>query len=230
MNARAAVAVLSMLVPVASFGQVSTAAVATAICRGPQGQSFDNDEGNAIATAAADFEALGFGGGYGAVMSLGGRARIQEAKLVGGIVRVEEDDDVQFGPILEMHKFNWALSSQRLAKVGDDWVLVEELPDGCIPTGAVVRRVPLIGAGPFVTLRLGADEVVQSFGFGLMLGFRKAENDKSLNLGFAYVWDPNVKTLGDGIAANAALPAGETEVRYRTTSQGGILLMFSVGW
>lgn len=183
-----------------------------------------------MTVSGAEFKALGFGAGYGAVMDAGGSSRVQEAKLIAGIVRVEDDDDVQFGPMLEMHKFSLALSSQLLAKVGNNWVLVEELPGGCVPTGTELRKVPLVGAGPVVALRLGTEEFVQSFGLGLMLGFRKAESDKSLNLGVAYAWDFNVKTLGDGIEAGAPLPAGETEIRYRTTHQSGVLLMFSLGW
>ena len=203
---------------------------ALAPCRATGAQILTDDEGKKIEEAKKEFEALGFGGGYGAVVNLDDEPRIAEAEVVNGFVRVQEDDNVQFGPVMEMHKFNWALRTQTLAKVGDNWVLVDELPGGCVPTGAVLKKVPLIGAGPFVTLRLGGEEVVQSFGLGLIFGFRKAESDRSLNFGVAYVTDPNVKLLGDGIEANKALPTGETQIRYKTTNQYGLMVMFSVGW
>jgi hypothetical protein len=109
-------------------------------------------------------------------------------------------------------------------------VLADKLPKGCVPEEGTVKEVPLVGAGPFITLRLGGEEVVQSFGAGLMLGFRKAESEKSLNVGIAYATDPNVRVLGDGIIANAPLPKGETQIRYKTTHQEGLIIMFSIGW
>lgn len=199
------------------------------LCHGPGAQVLRNEEGLQVEKAKEDFEALGFGGGYGAVFDFGD-SRVKEAEVIGGFVRVKDDDDLQFGPILELHKFIKAFKSDQLVKVGNDWVLVEEMPDACVPTGGVVKTVPLWSMGPFVTLRLGSDEIVQSFGGGLIFGFREAENDTSLNLGLALVWDPRVQVLGDGIEANKPLPDGETDIRYRTTNQMGILLMFSVGW
>lgn len=199
-------------------------------CQSPGWQVLRNEEGLRVEKAKEDFEALGFGGGYGGVFGLGD-SRIQEAEVIGGIVRVKDDDDVQFGPVLELHKFIKPLKSEQLVKVGNDWVLAEDMPDGCVPTGAVVKTVPLWSMGPFVALRLGSDEtIIQSFGGGLVFGFREAENDTSLNLGLAFVWDPSVQVLGDGIEANKPLPSGETEIRYRTTNKVGILAMFSVGW
>ena len=151
---------------------------------------------------------------------------------MNNIVRVTKDQNVQFGPVLEMHKFVGAISSQTLYDISGEWKLAEELPEEC--EGALKklrrRRVPLVGIGPFVTVRLGGSEVVQSFGAGVMLGFRTAESDKSLNLGIAFVTDPSVRTLGDGIVEGQALPTGETQIRYKTTDMYGLMALFSVGW
>lgn len=233
MKALSVILAVASLIPSVAHGQADSSAVkqleALRLCQGPGSQTLRNEEGLRVEKAKEDFESLGFGGGYGAVFSFGD-ARVQEAELVGGVVRVQKDDDVQFGPILELHKFIKPLKSEQLVKVGNEWVLAAEMPGGCVPTGAVVKKVPLISMGPFVTLRLGSDEIVESFGGGLVFGFREAENDTSLNLGLALVWDPRVQVLGDGIKPNEPLPNGETEIRYRTTNKVGILAMFSVGW
>ena len=63
-----------------------------------------------------------------------------------------------------------------------------------------------------------------------MFAFRKNDSDKSLNIGVGYAWDPSVRVLGDGIVEGAPLPAGETQIRYKTTDQKGVMFLFSVGW
>ncbi len=49
----------------------------------------------------------------------------------------------------------------------------------------------------------------------------------SFNIGIGLMMDPSVKILGDGINENEPLPAGETTVRTRETSQWGVLFMVS---
>jgi len=46
-------------------------------------------------------------------------------------------------------------------------------------------------------------------------------------LGLGYVVDPNVQILGEDVNANQPLPTGESEIRFRETSQGGLLLIVS---
>lgn len=210
-------------------GEIRTQEQAAALgaCLGPGAEVLDKKDGVAVLNAQQDFEALGFGGGFGGVFNFGS-SRVNEAELVAGIVRVKEDNDIQFGPILELHKFVWPLKSERLVQVGAEWVLAETFTASCKGTG-VEKKVALISMGPFVPIRLRED-VVESFGAGLAFGFRKAEKDTSLNLGLAVVFDPRVQVLGDGIKANQPLPSGETAIRYRTTSSTGLLAMFSVGW
>lgn len=230
MKTLSAVLVVAALMPGIARGQeVRTQKQVTALkaCLDPKGQILTARDAMAVQNAKEDFEALGFGGGYGGVFNFGS-SRVKEAELVANTVRVKEDSDVQFGPILELHKFMWPLKSERLVQVGADWVLVENVPDACSVTG-VDKKVALISMGPFVPLRLG-ENIVESFGAGLVFGFRRAENDKSLNLGLAIVFDPRVRVLGEGIVPNQALPSGETVIRYRTTSTAGLLAMFSVGW
>ena len=46
-------------------------------------------------------------------------------------------------------------------------------------------------------------------------------------LGVGYGWTQGVKTLGDGIVADQALPDGETEIRYKTRSAESIFVFVS---
>jgi hypothetical protein len=201
---------------------------ARASCRNEM-VTIDADRAARIEKNTEKFEKLGFGTGYGAVWNLDDRVRVEEAEVVSNVVRVSRDHDVQFGPILELHKFVWALKSQAVARLADLHFLGRTVPDTCRSL-AVVRKVPIVGLGPFVGLRVGGDDVVETFAVGAMFLFRTPESDKSLNLAVAYAIDPSVRTLGDGIEEGKPLPEGETQIRYRTTHQEGLVVLFSVGW
>jgi len=175
-----------------------------------------------INEASEKFEKLGFGAGYGAVKRSGGRPRVGDAEVVGGVVRVKEKDDVQFGPVLEAHKFF------PLVRAPEEKYKSLSNLKGC--PAALFSNPAIIGVGPFVGLRIGDKEVVQTFSLGVMFAFRKNDSDKSLNIGVGYAWDPSVRVLGDGIVEGAPLPAGETQIRYKTTDQKGVMFLFSVGW
>ena len=49
----------------------------------------------------------------------------------------------------------------------------------------------------------------------------------SFNLGIGYFVEPNVRILGKGIEANKALPEGESEIRFRETDQGAVMVTLS---
>jgi len=53
------------------------------------------------------------------------------------------------------------------------------------------------------------------------------KNTASWNLGIGGILDPGVRTLGDDIIENKLLPSGETEIRYKETSQWGLLIIAS---
>ena len=204
------------------------------------GEILDSADAEKAKKQSEDFKELGFGGGYGSVINLGERNRIEEAAVVDGVVRIVKDNDVQFGPLLEMHKFIKPLKSQFLIKQEPEqgragqttYRLTNQDLAGCrAPEQRYTQtRVDLVSLGPFVTLRIGGNEVVQSFGIGLMVGFRTALSDKSLNLGVALASDPTVRVLGDGLEPGQPLPSGETELRYRTTHRESVMVLFSVGW
>jgi len=58
-------------------------------------------------------------------------------------------------------------------------------------------------------------------------GETKAKVKDSFNIGIGVVVDPSAKVLGDGITENQPLLAGETQVRFKETSQKGIFIMVS---
>lgn len=89
---------------------------------------------------------------------------------------------------------------------------------------------PRLGHGPFVAVQPGESEIINAIGFGWMVGFRRAETNDSFNIGFGFVLDPNTKVLAGGFEEDKPAPKGETEIRYLTRDQGGILLLSSFSW
>ncbi len=192
-------------------------------------QILTQPEGDTVKAKADDFKSLGFGGGYGVVSTFHAKERVGSAQIISGVVRVDKDNRVQFGPVLEMHKF-FSLAPRILVKQGNHYLLGGNLATECSNGAALKQTVPLVGVGPFVTLRFGGAEVVQTFGMGVMFGFRTSESDKSLNLGIAFTSDPAARRLEDGIVQDSPLPTGETQIRYKTTHAEGFMVLFSVGW
>jgi hypothetical protein len=63
-----------------------------------------------------------------------------------------------------------------------------------------------------------------------MMGWKKSDQTSSWNIGLGLVADPNVQTLGDGLSENKPLPGNETVIRYKETTQYGLMLLFSTSW
>ena len=61
----------------------------------------------------------------------------------------------------------------------------------------------------------------------VMIGFRQPDKSSSWNLGIGVIYDPDTKTLGDGIRPNQPLPAGETMIRYKERAQKGVVILTS---
>jgi len=166
-------------------------------------------DADAAAKAATDaaklaaqnqFEGLGFGVGVSYTYDLQKTKRIRSAIIDGaGKVRVTEEDVSLARVILETHYF---------FPVNDR-----------------------IGFGPFIALMPGTQTVIDAIGAGVMLGLKREKDapssSSSFNIGAGVIVDPKVQVLGDGIVENQALPAGETAIRYKSTSQVGILVMGS---
>lgn len=154
-------------------------------------------------SGARDFAGLKLGVGLSLTVDIGSSDRVIEATVVNGIVRAVKTDNSKPRIMLESHYF-FTPDSKFLTKKSGDW-----------------------GLGPFVAIRPGSEEVIDAIAFGGMIGFRFLDTPKSFNIGLGLVIDPSVQILGEGIKLNQPLPEGETEVRYRETSQKGLLGMVS---
>jgi hypothetical protein len=160
------------------------------------------------------FGGISLGVGLSLTHDTGKNDRITRADLVNGIVRVEEQRNDLARFMFEAHYF----FTPNFKLFGVDpyaW-----------------------GTGPFVAIEPGADnKVINAIGLGWMIGFRtwtydwathlKTWNNTSWNIGVGFAVDPTSKILGDGIRANQPLPPGETAIRLKDTSQGGIMIITS---
>lgn len=159
-----------------------------------------------------EFGGINFGVGISLTSDIGNNSRITNASLdANGIVRVAHDNDSVARIMLETHYF-----FETPENADDPWsFLGMVIPDKW-------------GHGPFLAIQPGTDEIIEAIGFGWMVGFRKnEENNESWNVGLGYIVDPSVQVLGDGISENAILPDGESEIRFKNTSQDGVFLIFS---
>ncbi len=161
------------------------------------------------------FAGLNFGVGLSVTHDLGKHDRVAQAGVVNGIVRVDNKGNDVARVMLESHYFFTPSVSfmgvKSLANLED-------------------RSKVNWGTGPFVALQPGGDKIIDAVGIGWMLGFKrndKADDSSSFNIGIGAVVDPAVKILGAGIHENQALPDGEQDVRFRTTSQWGVLVLTS---
>lgn len=138
-------------------------------------------------------------------MDVGKRSRIDKAEVVNGVVRATDVNNNVPRIVLEAHQF---------------FGFKDFLDPGPV------------GWGPFVAIHSGSNEIIHAIGAGLMVGFRTSailgasgSRRTSFNLGVGYIVDPNTKVLGDGIKENRPLPPGETQVRFKETTQGGIMFL-----
>jgi hypothetical protein len=144
----------------------------------------------------------------------GDRKPIKAASIINGVVRVEEENEIKYGLGLEVHRFIW----------GNSW-------------GATKRR-PWSGAvavGPYVSVLPGTNNILDTIGAGVILGFiggrsPESEGNKfSMNIAIGGYVDPDTRVLADGFEDGSAPPAGETTIRYSTVAQYGVqgVLSFS---
>jgi hypothetical protein len=156
-----------------------------------------------------------FGVAIGVIAKAGERDLVQSATVdANNIVRVERDNNTRANFLLEAHYF--------FEPDAELW-----------GTGLKHNQW---GWGPFVAIQPGTQNIVEAVGVGLMIGFKRAalmakekapERGDSFNLGMGLLVNPNAQVLGDGIVANQPLPAGETDVRLKTTTELGWLFVFS---
>jgi hypothetical protein len=164
-----------------------------------------------FADYAADPNLSGFGFGIGISLTIdtGENDRIKSAEVdANGIIRVSEEQNKIARFVLETHYFFTPKNSFFKLVDGGQW-----------------------GHGPFICIQPG-DNIIDAVGAGWMIGFKRKPTPSGLgpeafNLGVGVVVDPRVQVLGDGLNENEPLPPGDS-IRYKNTSQMGIIVVFSV--
>jgi hypothetical protein len=126
-----------------------------------------------------------------------GSSKVVTASVVNGLVRASEDRDLTLTGFGEVHHV-WAL-------------------------GGGVNAGIFAGVGAS-----GTSNTTASFAIGPIILLPKNKNNAygfDVAVGVSFL--PNQQVLGDGIFENKPLPAGETAVRYKTTTTIGTF--FGVG-
>lgn len=194
-------------------GNTSSLAVADAQELTPEDKKTETDKEKktddtkkSAALDAVSFDTIKshFGASISVTLDSGTRSRIEEARLVDGpdgkkVVRVTRDHDQVARVLLESHFLLWT------GRHGNDYQW---------------------GIGPFVGVQPGSDNIIEAAAFGGMIAFRSGATGRTgFSIGIGIIGDPKVKVLGDGIEENKPLPAGETEIRFKETGQGGLVIL-----
>lgn len=143
-----------------------------------------------------------FGAGLYANIDSGNKKRVKSARVVGGVVHIEEESKAQLGFILEAHRY-----------ISD------------APTGNT-KKVH----GPFVGIILNGENGLDSGIVGYMWGWRQRGSTQTMNIGLGLSISPRAQVLGDGVNEGQPLPSGETEVRYKKTTIYGYAITVSFGF
>lgn len=154
--------------------------------------------------------------GFGlAVLNRRGNASVDDATLVNNTVQVTSSQSWVPRLVLERHYFPTGGDSKGEC-VSESW--------GSWKSGVCI--------GPFIGVGLGANQVIDFVGGGVMFGFGEksrsdVKNTRSHNVGIGVGRQFNVRVLGNGIEDGSALPAGETQIRYRTIDAPVFFIMYS---
>jgi hypothetical protein len=193
-----------------------------------------------------------FGVGLVLAGDIGGSDRVEGASIVDGRVVVEADRNVRAGAILEYHTWmfcerldkgdpNFSVSTEdanlylhrindryraTLKDRGDRDDVLKQIPP-CDPS----RR----SSGLFVAVQPGSDELVDALGVGWMWRLPdklQLFGNRTLNIGFGFMSDPNVAVLADGFAENMNAPQDSDgnflPVRLRETDKTAFFITASL--
>jgi hypothetical protein len=190
-------------------------------------------------TTTVNWGGFGWGLGIAADFDTGG-TRVASASIItspgGSIVRVTDtSSNVGVSFVLEAHYFftNWGFNAA---------------PQACHVTAGKYdnpSNCTFVGIGPFVAIEVGggtsatpsANSPITGYALGVLFGLHHPKTDSSgnavtndnssWNFGIGFRVDPKAQVLGDGFAANAAPPAGETAIRYKSEPRPGVMLLSS---
>jgi hypothetical protein len=171
------------------------------------------------------FEGLNFGVGLALIFPFDrkGGASVEAEVDGNNIVRVTKESKRTPAILLESHYLFKQRSSMlvRNAATGAD----EKSGLWFCPVGNTCSH------GPFVAIQASSESgsTISAYGLGWMLAYKRntdAADSSSWNIGLGYIVRTGVQQLGDGLAENQALPAGD-KLRYKSKSQPGWMWMTS---
>ena|ERR1044071_2237830 len=156
--------------------------------------------------ALADFMK---GAGLGLGVAVGSRKNtVDDAAIINNKITVtkQQRDHLRVG--FELHQL---FTHNILTKTGKAAAKQELIDCAKDPIDC-----PMIAVGPFASIQSSAENTLDSFAVGAMVGVRSDPRQRtSFNIGVGIVWDAHVKTLADGFVEGQAPPTGETTVRFR---------------
>ena len=206
-------AIFSLVAALAAIASPVTAQTATA--QSVRTEAAAHDAANEADEAGArninrDFLGIRFGVGIGVSIDPG-PARIVDAQVIDGILRVTRTANHRPRILLETHYFWRAHQEEDVPVAVGDKIIRANIAD--------------IGAGPFAAIQSSDEAVLEAFALGLMVGFKR-EDDSAFNIGVGGLLDPDVKKLGDGLEPDAPIPDGDT-IRFVRQHRWGLLLLVS---
>lgn len=190
-------------------GDASTATTHIALVQEIQAlQLAQSSSAEKLAEAQREQDFLGLSWGIGLGFGWSEDDRIEQADVVNGLIVARKDTSEQARVFYEWHWFpeQWQ----------DDLLGLRDA------SGRIVRA-----HGPFVTVAARDDKVLSGVGFGWMVGFRDPSQSDAFTVAAGVMLDNDVTMLADGFNEGEPLPAGETQVRFKTESEASYILFFT---
>jgi hypothetical protein len=158
--------------------------------------------------------------GVGLALIRNSKKAISDASIVpttGGLVRANQASTYEASLLLARHFYPFRSGRKKCGVPGSDAMFWRD----CV--GAMVG----VGLGS----SSANSQLINFVGVGLTMGGGIGNDPSSAwHFGFGVGRKFNVKTLGDGFVENAAPPAGETQVRYKTTDITAPFAYFTAHW
>jgi hypothetical protein len=201
----------SVLAQAASTPASGASAPRTGATTGSDGTSVPSSENSKVQPAAPNFGVWSVG-----IAALSYRhAIVNDASVQNGILRVSDSQTVQAKFILTMH-----------------WYFQNDPAQAGHANEAAHCTVNFAGActGLHAAVALGENQGLDMIGGGVSVGFGQHTDNvqvqnHNVNIGFGRAF--HVKMLGDGMVEGAALPAGETQVRFKYRDANVIYASYS---
>jgi hypothetical protein len=158
--------------------------------------------------------------GVGLALIRNSKKAISDASIVptpGGLVRANQASTYEASLLVARHFYPFRNERKKCGVPASDAIFWRD----CL--GAMVG----VGLGS----SSANSQLINFVGVGLTMGGGIGNDPASAwHFGFGVGRKFNVKTLGDGFVENAAPPAGETQVRYKTTDITAPFAYFTAHW